>query len=267
MLNAVYCEFLKLKRSKFYLLLLISTCYFPIVTCSNFLGTNRTIHWTSYIFQAWQWIPCFFTIPVSTLIVSYIFTNEFHFKTMSTLFCYPLSKIKVFFSKLIASGILIALAVFFQLLLVILIGLLLKHDELTSQIFFAYLKINLYELFCIYAILPIVLLISLICKNSIVPLGFSFIICTANMFISICIINMSKFKPSSTTIFLYNNKDYFVTYYPELLFQNCVKSIKTVMNISLNSVPLHASSIFIALITFAIGIILCLLYYSKREIK
>lgn len=272
MLNAIYCEFLKLKRSKFYLFLLIVTCLFPVLSCSNFLesilsGTNYTMHWTSYIFQAWQFTPCFLTIPVSTLIVSYIFTKEFHFKTMSTLFCYPLSKIKVFFSKLIASGILIAFFIFFQFLLVILIGLLLKHDELTSQIFFTYLKINLYELFCIYAILPIALLISLICKNLIVPLVYSFIISLANMYISICIINMSRFKPNSTVSFLYSNQNYFVTYYPELVFQNCVKSVKTIMNIRLNSVPMYTSSIFIALIVFTIGIVLCLLYYSKCEIK
>lgn len=264
MLNAIYCEFLKLKRSKFYLFLLIVTCYFPVVSCNNFLRTNSTVHWTSYIFQAWQFTPGFLSIPVSTLIVSYIFTKEFHFKTMSTLFCYPLSKAKVFFSKLIASGILIAFYILFQFLLVILIGLLLKHDELTSQIFFTYLKINLYELFCMYAILPIGLLISLICKNLIVPVGYSFIISLANMYISIYIL---KLKTDSTGSFLYNNQNYFVTYYPMLVLQNCVKSIKTLMNISLSSVPLQTSSIFIALIVFAIGIVLCLLYYSKCEIK
>jgi len=264
MYNAIYCEFLKLKRSKFYLFLLIVTCLFPLSSCDNFLGTNRTIHWTSYIFQAWQFTPGFLSIPVSTLIVSYIFTKEFHFKTMSTLFCYPLSKTKVFFSKLIASGILIAFYILFQFLLVILIGLLLKHDELTSQIFFGYLKINLYELFCMCTILPIGLLISLVCKNTIVPLIYSFIISLTNMYISIYIL---KLKTDSTGSFLYNNQDYFVTYYPMLVFQNCVKSIKTVMNISLDSVPMQTSSILIALISFSIGIVLCLLYYSKCEIK
>lgn len=264
MFNAIYCEFLKLKKSKFYLYLLIITCFFPIASSSNLLGTSTSIHWTSYIFQTWQWTPGLLTIPVSTLIVSYIFTKEFHFKTMSTLFCYPLNKSKIFFSKLIAAVILIAFVMLFQFLLVILIGLSLKHDELTSQIFFIYLKINLYELFCIYAILPIGLLISLVCKNSILPLIYSFILSLANMYISIYIL---KLKTDYMGSFLYNNQDYFATYHPMLVFQNCVKPIKTLMNISLSSVPLHASSIIIDSLVFAIGIILCLSYYSKCEIK
>lgn len=264
MFNAICCEFLKLKKSKFYLSLLIITCFFPIASSSNLLGTSIFIHWTSYIFQAWQWTPGILAIPVSTLIVSHIFTREFHFKTMSSLFCYPLSKIKIFFSKLIASCILIAFFMFFQFLLIILIGLLLKHDELTNQILVAYLNINLYELFCIYAILPIGLLISLICKNSIIPLVYSSIISLANMYIAIYIL---KLKTNSTESFLYSNRDYFVTYHPMLVFQNCVKPIKTFMNINLSSAPLHTSSIIIDLIVFALGIILCVLYYSKCEIK
>lgn len=264
MFNAICCEFLKLKKSKFYLFLLIITCFFPIASSSNFLGTSTSIHWTSYIFQAWQWTPGILTIPVSTLIVSYIFTKEFHFKTMSTLFCYPLSRTKVFFSKLLASWLLIAFVILFQFLLIILIGLLLRHDELTSQIFFTYLKINLYELFCIYAILPIGLLISLICKNSIVPLIYSSILSLANMYIAIYIL---KLKTNSTEGFLYSNKDYFVTYHPMLVFQNCVKPIKTIMNISLSSVPLNSLGIIIDFIVFAAGIFLCLLYYCKCQIK
>lgn len=265
MCNVIYCEFLKIKKSHFYLSLILVVSILPIgltffVNKSNFLRCGL-----NYIFYVEQLSFKFLTIPLSTLIASYIFTREFSLKTMSNLFCYPASKIKIFFSKLVLADLLTAGIILFQLFLVFLLGSLFNHARLTNNILLVYLKLNLYHISCLYAILPIAILIALLCKNSIVPFIYSTIVCICNLYISAFIPMANKNALGYT---LKSNCDYIPTYFPVKVLSNCFNvSEGKVPSIIQNTILLNTTNIIVALVVFVFGTVLCCLYYCKYEIK
>lgn len=265
MCNVIYCEFLKIKKSHFYLSLIFIVSILPIgltlfVNKSNFLRDGL-----NYIFQVEQASFKFLTIPLSTLIAAYIFTREFSLKTMSNLFCYPASRLKIFFSKLLFIGTSTACIIFFQLFVTLLIGSLFNHIQLTNSILIVYLKLNLYHILCLYAILPLAILIALLCKSSIVPFIYSAVVCMSNLYISAFIPMSSK---NALGYAFKNNCDYIPTYFPVKVLSNCFSTSEgKVPSIIQNAILLNTTSIIVALVFFASGTALCCLYYCKCEVK
>lgn len=264
MLNAIYCEFLKLKSSHFYLSILLIASIMPLGLFLGWSLQNHYVDWNRYFFQMEQMSFMVVTIPISTLISAYIFGREFSSKTMTTLFCYSINKIKIFFSKLIIIMILTALAIIFQLLITILLGFFLNHAQLTNTILFIHLKITAINLLNLYAILPLAILITLIIKNIVVPLIYSFVISIGN--VVILTITTSQ-KGSTIAKFFKNNCDYLPTYHPLLSFSNCIsESNNNKIIVSLKQ-PLTVTNISVDLLFFIFVTFLCILYYSKCEVK
>lgn len=265
MYNVIYCEFLKIKKSHFYLSLILIVSISPIGLTLLAPKGNSLRNGVNYIFLIEKASFNFLTIPLSTLIAAYIFTREFSFKTMSNLFCYPASKLKIFFSKLVFIALLIAGLIFFQLFLALLLGSLFNHAELTSNLLLVYLKLNLYHILCLYAILPIAILIALLCKNSIVPFIYSVIVCICNSYMSVFIPMASK---NTLGYALKNNCDYVPTYFPIGIISNCFNAQEhKVPSIIQNAILLNTTNVIVALAVFAIGTALCCLYYCKCEVK
>lgn len=265
MYNVIYCEFLKIKKSHFYLSLILIVSILPIGLTLLASKGGSLRNGVNYIFLIEKASFNFLTIPLSTLIAAYIFTREFSFKTMSNLFCYPASRLKIFFSKLVFIALLIAGLIFFQLFLALLLGSLFNHAELTNNFVLAYLKLNLYHILCLYAILPIAILIALLCKNSIVPFFYSAIVCICNSYMSV-FIPMANKNPLGYAF--KNNCDYIPTYFPIKILSNCFNfSEGKVSSIIPNAILLNATNIIAALAVFAAGTALCFLYYCKCEVK
>jgi|GEM_PF-1165625 len=265
MYNVIYCEFLKIKKSHFYLSLIFIVSILPIVLTLLATKGSSLRNGVNYIFLIEKASFNFLTIPLSTLIAAYTFTREFSFKTMSNLFCYPASKLKIFFSKLVFIALLIAGLIFFQLFLSLLLGSLFNHAELTSNLLLVYLKLNLYHILCLCSILPIAILIALLCKNSIVPFIYSVIVCICNAYMSVFIPMASK---NTLGYALKNNCDYIPTYFPIKILSNCFNfSEGKVSSIIQNSVLLNTTNVVASLTVFAVGTALCYLYYYKCEVK
>lgn len=264
MLSSIYCEFFKLKRSHFYLSILLIASIMPLTLFLGWALQNHYVNWNKYFFQIEQMTFMVVTIPISTLISAYIFGREFSSKTISTLFCYPINKLKIFFSKLIVIMILTALAIIFQLLITILFGFILNHAQLTNTILFIHLKIAAINLLTLYAILPLAILITLVIKNIAVPLVYSFIISVGN----VAILTITHSEIGSTLgNFLKATCDYVPTYYPLLSFSNCIsESNSSKIMLSLKQ-PLTGTSIAVDLLFFIFVTFLCILYYSKCEVK
>jgi ABC-2 type transport system permease protein/bacitracin transport system permease protein len=265
MCNVIYCEFLKIKKSHFYLSLIFIVSILPIGLTLLADKGNSLKNGVNYIFLIEKASFNFLTIPLSTLIATYIFTREFSLKTMSNLFCYPASKLKIFFSKSVFIGLLTAGLIFFQLFLALLLGSLFNHAELTNNLLIVYLKLNLYHILCLYAILPIAILIALLCKNSIVPFIYSIIVCICNLYMSVFIPMASK---NTLGYALKNNCDYIPIYFPIKILSNCFNfSEGKAPSIIQNAILLNTTNIIVAFATFASGTALCCLYYCKCEIK
>lgn len=264
MLNSIYCEFLKLKKSHFYLSIILIACIMPLTLFLGWLVQGHYVIWNRYLFQMEQLAFMFLTITLSSLIAAYIFAREFSQKTMSTLFCYPVNKTKIFFSKLITMAIFTAIAIIFELLLSISLGFFLNHEPFTSKILFNHLIVALYNILALYAISPIAILITLLCKNIVVPLIYSFAISIINVLV-LTLINSKNL--GSIGNFLKDNCPYIPTYHPLLSFTNCFSQSKgNEVIVSVNS-PLTGASIAVDLIVFIAVTSLCIFYYSKCEVK
>lgn len=264
MFNAIYCEFFKLRKSHFYSSIILITCFMPLTLLLGWALQGHYVVWHGYIFQIEQLTFMFLTVPLSTLITSYIFSREFSYKTMPSLFCYPINKAKIFLSKLITAAILIAVTIFFQLFLTILCGFFLNHEQFTSEILFIHLKINLYHVLSLYAILPIAIFITLLCKNMIIPLIYAFVISVSNMFIWS---GASARHLYSMGLFFKSACNYIPTYHPLLSLTNCIKQSKGNEHTISTSFPLSSSSIIVDLLVFAVVLSLCVLYYYKSDVK
>ena len=256
MYNAIYCEFLKLKKSNFYLVLVLLTCFFPVMLCLGWLGEGDVVTWNVYIGLVEEMGIIMINLTMYALICAYIYTREFSCNTAQTLFAYPIGRIKIFISKFIVITIMIVCVTFFQMLLTILGGLLLPHEALTREILLGHLRINFYTLIYQYAIIPIAIFIALLSKNVIMPMIYGGLLTVSNLFLL-----------SSGNKIIVN---YIPSFYPILILKNSLKTLgkgetstKVIDNAGL---ILPNLSIGIAIFTFIIGISLCIIYYLKADI-
>ena len=128
--------------------------------------------WNKYLFQVEQMSFIITNIAMFVLIAAYIYTREFSCNTANILFTYPMSRIKIFMSKLIVILVITLCITVLQILLTVLGGLLLPHEALTREILLGHLKMNLYALIFQYAILPIAIFIALLSRNVIMPMVY-----------------------------------------------------------------------------------------------
>lgn len=257
MYDAIYCEFLKLKRSYFYLVIFLIALFFPGTLCLGWLGQGSHVYWDKYIYQVEQMNFLFMNLSMYALIASYIFSREFSYNTSNTLFSYPLSRIKVFVSKFIVIILIIMATIVIQLALTLLTGLFLPHDALTTDIIINHLKLNGCILLFEIAILPIAIFISLLTKNVIGPIIYSGLATLINMFL----VSFADQSISEKIPFIY----------PLNILTSAVKSVgkgelgKFVIDAS--SIQLSCTVIIIAILTFLIGMSLSIVYYVKSDIN
>ncbi|MHC1685134.1 MAG: ABC transporter permease [Clostridiaceae bacterium] len=256
MYNAIYCEFLKLKKSNFFIVLALMVSFFPGVLCAGWLAQGQYVTWNHYILQAESMAFILINAAMYAVIASYIFSREFSCNTAQTLYSYPVSRIKIFIAKFLVIIIIIFFMMVIQLLLTILGGMILPHEEVTKEIILAHLKVNSYALIFQFDILPIAIFISLLSRNIIAPIVYGGLVTVTNA----CVMGAGV-----KTIM-----DYVPSMYPILILFN---SFKTVVNGESEStvfiesgLTLPSLSYTIAFITFMIGVSLCIGYYYKADI-
>ncbi|QAA30498.1 ABC transporter permease [Clostridium manihotivorum] len=257
MYDAVYCEFLKLKKSYFYLVIFLITLFFPGTLCLGWLGQGSHVYWDKYIYQVEQMNFLFMNLAMYAIIASYIFSREFSYNTSNTLFSYPLSRVKVFVSKFIVIILIITATIILQLALTLLTGLLLPHDALTIDIIINHLKLNGCILIFEIAILPIAIFISLLTKNVIGPVIYSGLATLINMFL----VSFADKSMSEKIPFIY----------PLNILTSAVKEVgkgelgRLVVDAS--SIQLPYTVMIISALTFVIGMTLSIVYYVKADIN
>lgn len=256
MYNAIYCEFLKLKKSYFFLVLALLVSFFPALLCVGWLGQGAYVRWNRYIFQVESMTFLFINVAMYAMISSYIFSREFSCNTAQTVYSYPVSRTKIFIAKFIVVVIITLFMMILQLLLTILGGMILPHEGLTKEIILGHLRINFYALIFQYAILPIAIFISLLSRNIIMPLVYGGLVTVVNA--------------SVTGLEVKYILEYVPLMFPlEILFnslKSASKGDRDNIIFTGSGVALPNLSIIIAVVTFIIGISLCIGYYFKADI-
>ena len=175
MINVIYSEFLKLKKSSYMLLILASALTMPIIMNIAILivqDKNRTFD--SYAYNIEQ-ISCLLIYGIVFCIISgYVFSREYSHKTASTLYSYPCSRIKIFIGKL-----LVIYSTIFLIYLIQCIAVYIGYYKLFGFIERAALindiKANLCSLLCQMMIIPIPILLAIFKKNIIIPVAYGIV--------------------------------------------------------------------------------------------
>lgn len=176
MLNSIYCEFLKLKKSYIWIVILVSG-----LTMTSFLDLIILITKDKRTFESYASntemvnLLILYTILFS-LITGYVFSREHEEKTSNILYSYPMTRIKIFMAKLITIDILI-LCVYLIELISIYLGYYFLYKKLPESTFIVnHIIQNIYSLIFQYLLIPIPILITNISRNIMAPVVYGIIV-------------------------------------------------------------------------------------------
>ena len=173
MLNIIYCELLKLKKSYILQVAIISGLFMSILIDLVSLISGEKFqsfeHYSSTVEMLN--ILLLYTILFS-LIVGYVFSREFADKTASVIYTCSVSRIKIFIGKLIIIYILISLVSVVRIISIYLSYYILMNTLPESMFIVNHIKYNVYSLIFEFLLMPIPILITNMSKNLIVPVVY-----------------------------------------------------------------------------------------------
>ena len=176
MLNIIYCELLKLKKSYIIHLAVISGMFMLIlmdlVSLINKEKFQSFKHYSSTIEMLN--ILLLYTILFS-LITGYVFSREFTDKTASVIYACSISRFKIFISKLITIYILISLVYIVRIISIYLSYYILMHTLPESTFIVNHIEYNVYSLIFEFLLMPIPILITNMSKNLIAPVVYGIV--------------------------------------------------------------------------------------------
>lgn len=173
MLNIIYCELLKLKKTYMVHVALVCAMFMSVIMVLGqliikekmqpFIKHASTIEMIN--------ILLLYTILFS-LIAGYVFSREFVDKTASIVYGYSIPRIKIFIGKLIAIYILIFLVYVVKFISLYLEYYILTYTLPESTFIFSHIKYNIYSLIFEFLIIPIPILIANLSKNIMLPVVY-----------------------------------------------------------------------------------------------
>ena len=249
MLNILYSEFLKLKRSFFLLLILAGGAFLPLLMLAGHINSDIDTRWASYAGNIEAFMFLLGGVVLFSLATSYIFSREFTDKTAAALYTYPVNRIKILICKLLVIFSIILAVYILQFILTFCGGLLLKHEPLTKEILLYHMKIHLCSMVLQFALIPAVVLIASISKNIIPSIIYGVMAGLSNMFL------MESDK------YIYSPFMFPVLPLLQLKGAKADATVASAMNFNLQT-----SSVLYAVAFFTIGLIGCIVYTSKTDI-
>ena len=158
MLNAIYVEFLKLKRTL--VIPMVTLFAIPITPILNQINSGKVFEWNNYfsVIEAIDMMS--FNAIIFSVVTGYLFTREYTDRTASTAYSYPVGKTGVLLSKFIFSTLIIIYVYVLQFLCPIIAGYLVPHKALTTHVLLNHLMVYIYSMLFFIALQPITIFIS-----------------------------------------------------------------------------------------------------------
>ena len=172
MLNIIYSEFLKLKKSYIVSVSLVCGVIASILMVLGNLIAGISMSFEKFACNIQQMNFTILNIILFSLIAAYVFSREFTDKTASILYAYPMSRIKIFISKLITIYILIFLVYFIQCISIYLSYYIADVIVPSSTLIMNDVKANIVSMMFQFLLIPIPILIANITKNMMMPLVY-----------------------------------------------------------------------------------------------
>ncbi|KYH32068.1 ABC-2 family transporter protein [Clostridium tepidiprofundi DSM 19306] len=247
MLDGLYSEFLKLKKTGYYVCILL-VC----LICLLFSTMNRkfisSLNWYGYFFNFEIIAFIIFYTLVIPIIISFIFIREFRYKTDIVAFSYPNGRFGAFINKFLMSVLVVAIIYAISYVFIVLSGFLFVKHPLTSALLLNHCKVFLVSFIFQIALIPLTILIALIGKSMTVSAIYSIVLVISNL----------KYMLGSK----YNNFIF------SILPAAPVAKIKVPVykiSIPLNMV-ISKSDISLGIFVFIVSITGCILFYRKADI-
>lgn len=242
MLNIIYCEILKLKKSYIIPVSVIGGMIMSILfelAALVFKDSMQTFEQYSSNLEIPN-ILLLYTILFS-LIAGYVFSREFTDKTSSVVYAYPVSRIKIFIGKFITIDALITLVYVVKVISIFLGYYIVNHIMPESNLTISYVKYNIYSLIAQFLIIPIPILITNMSKNLIVQVVYAILGTIVTMI-------------SSGKMFQHSE------YVPLIAPYKFIKKIYRPNLIDLNH------SVISGILCFIISMTICIYQYNKDDI-
>ncbi|MGH4126012.1 MAG: ABC transporter permease [Clostridium sp.] len=183
--TVIKTEFLKLRKCK--VLWCIPLCAFlPDLLIFSMFALNKkfpTVVWETYFTDAIMMINMLMAIGLFSLLAGFIFSREYQENTINSMFAYPIGRIQFFISKLIVILILISITLMASFILLVLLGLTIKHEPLTFSILLYYTKTYIFMIIMHFALIPIIAFLSIYNKSIIPPIILGVSAITLNLLI------------------------------------------------------------------------------------
>lgn len=181
MINIIYSEFIKLKKSYILIITLLSGILMPGIIFIADIINNRNesddlMKSISFlegrVMDIERGSDIFLYIIVFSLVASYIFSREYTDKTANILYTYPISRTKIFFGKLIIIYLLIVSVYIIQIIATYLGGYMLWGVFPTVKFVNEDIKVNVFSILLQFLLIPIPILIANITRNIILSIVY-----------------------------------------------------------------------------------------------
>lgn len=172
MLDIIYSEFLKLKKSYIMSVVLIGGITMTIIMVLARLITEGDMPFEKFAYNIEQANFLILYIVLFSLIAAYVFSREFIDKTDSVLYSYPTTRIKIFIAKIITIYMLIFLVYAIEMVSMSLSYYFLNGSFPAGHLIIKDIKANLCSLLFQFLLIPIPILIANISKNIMMPVVY-----------------------------------------------------------------------------------------------
>lgn len=247
MLDGLYCEYLKLKRTGYYACIILIS-----FTCLYFVTGNKqlltSLNWYGY-FSHYEngAFSIFYTMIIPNL-VAYIFVREFSCKTASIEFSYPKGRFGILINKFITSILVVVVIYIIGYLSIVLSGAIILKDPLTVEPLINHFKIFLISFTFQVALIPLTAIVALIGKSMIISFVYSMILIIGNV----------------SYILGAKHKEFIFSILPAIPLAKLSSPISAI------AIPIRPLitrlDICLGIIVFVIGITACILFYRKADI-
>ncbi len=188
MLNVIYTEFVKLKKSFMLFIILSGAAFLPIFMfvgslSDSFGKSEHEIQWKAYVTMPQMAMFLLLSLVLFSVVTAYIFSREFTDRTASVLYSYPVSRVSIFFGKLLSVYVIIIVFYTVHFLLVFAGGILLKGELPPLTFYINHLVVNFYSMLLQLLLVPAYVLMANISRNVIVPIAITSLGAVSNMLI------------------------------------------------------------------------------------
>ena len=217
MMKYILAEIFKYRKAKIKFCTIV--LFMPTVISFIIYGFNKKYNslllWEGYLNVILTFLNDIVAPIVYGIIAAYIFGHEYETKTMNVMFTYPINRMKILFSKLACIFYIIAITLILIFFTSIILGLLLKHESLSMDLFIYYF-VSFLKMIVFHFMLVCIICAVAICTKSVLP---SIIFVISATFANIVVVNshLSAFYPWSAPVLLSPHEGVGRTYIPSTL--------------------------------------------------